>query len=442
MDKKPIAGLLLACSMLLHSSISAALTLDQTVDAVLKQHPDILSAQHTLLANDYRVNQSRSDLLPTLGISAEYSDNDGTQSGIDTRTNGHRSEAFLRWSLFNGLATLNGIKAAKYDRKAAQEQLNVAREQVILTITRNYLDIIRLGSQLRASNDYIHELEKLKRIVDLRSQTGRVAVVESDQAESRLIFARNARETIKREYQTAFARFIELSGLTPENLSPPRFNQKLVTTTIDELFEQVAKGNPQIKAALHNADARLADVSVARGELMPSVNLEYRQKLDSKLASTSSFDSDSEGTVNLNYEIPLGGGSWFRTKEAAERNQVAKYQHKSTLLNTRTSLIQVHEQLKEAHTIAPSLSRNLKSTKRVVDAYAMQFNAGKRTLLDLLSAWSDRYQAQSAVVTNWYDRTSNTATLLALTGELGREVKAKAPLNISLPAKTSAEEEK
>ena len=403
---------------ILASLPAQAATLNATVDKVLQTHPDVLSALHNQKAREHRITQSRSDFFPTLGITSQRSDRSGQQLNIDTDTDSSRSEAYLRLPLFNGFGTVNGLKSAKSDAKASRFEFLQAREQIALTVTQNYLDLIRLGSLIKATDTYIGALKKLKGIVDLRSKTGRVANVESAQASSRLVFAQNARESIRRDYQTAWSRYIELTGEKPQNLTPPRFRNDLLQLPVQSLFNTVVQNNPQVLAAYHNARARQADVGVARAELMPSLSVEYRNKLDSKSAFDTDFDVDTENQVNLSYEFPLGGGSIARTREASERRYAAKAQHRSAILDARQGFIQVYERLREAHANAPRLKQNLQSTKQVVEAYALQFNAGKRSLLDLLSAQNERYQAQSAMITNWYDRTLNTAAILAQTGEL------------------------
>lgn len=395
-----------------------AASLSETVEKVFRSHPDIEAAAHTRQASQYRVTQARSEFFPTLGLTGTYSDQSGTQFNQDVDANSRRAEAYLRLPVFNGFATQNGLKSAKSDAKASDFEFVSAKEQLALTITQNYLDILRLANLLRTTDRYIKELKQLKDVVDMRSLSGRVANVESAQASSRLVFAQNTRESIRREYQTAWRRHIELTGEKPKDLTPPTLPAGLLKTPVKDLFREVVNNNPQIVAAYHNAKARQADVGVARAELMPSLSLEYRNKLDSKTALPSEFDSEQEGLINLNYEIPLGGGSIARTREASERRYVAKAQHRSAILSARQSFIQVYERLREAHAITARLQKNVVSTKQVVDAYELQFNAGKRSQLDLLSAHNERYQAQSSMITNWYDRTLNNATLLALMGKL------------------------
>ena len=67
--------------------------------------------------------------------------------------------------------------------------------------------------------------------------------------------------------------------------------------------------------------------------------------------------------------------------------------------STRSLPLQLNE-LEQLRKIRGQLIERIKASHRLVDAYALQFDAGRRSLSDLANAHTDRFNAQSELLDN------------------------------------------
>jgi outer membrane protein TolC len=84
------------------------------VDKVLLQQPSVRSAQALLRAAEAQITQVRSDFLPSLGLSYRNSDARDETQGRPVDRNVRRSDASLRWNVFNGAADTHRLRAAGF----------------------------------------------------------------------------------------------------------------------------------------------------------------------------------------------------------------------------------------------------------------------------------------------------------------------------------------
>lgn len=392
--------------------------LPQVVRQVLDTHPDIASASALLAASAERVRQSRSELLPSIGLSYEnaHTTEDVSATTIDRDTG--RLDTTLRWNLFRGFADRSAIKSATANKAASTADLDATYEALSLQATQVYLDVLRNQELLNISATQIDALQKLAERVATRAKMGRISKVTVHQASTRLVRAKNRHFQLRAALAGSRLRFRQITGMEPDGLVLPDIDEAVVEKSINEIYRLAIAKNPQVEAALETAKGREADIGVARGALMPSVDLELRKRIFSEVTPDSSTDVDTSVRVVVNYEFQLGGASYSRKAEAVSLKAAADARVASLEREIKADVAALSRQLIEDRNIAPALVENVDSARAVVKAYYLQFDAGRRTLLDLLTVYSDLYDAQAAVLDNRFGRLTGAARLYARMGML------------------------
>lgn len=398
--------------------------LTQVITSVINTHPDIESAQNLLEAAGQRINQARSGFFPTVGLGVSLSDATGDQLAQSITQKIRRTDAIVQWTIFNGFANRYELDKNQEERAAAAAQLDATRDAVALEVTDQYLSVLRYFYQFQRSNAYIKGLSVLVKSIETRAEHGRLSMVHTAQARSRLIQAENEHARLRGRLNGAKARFEAITGQKPRNLVYPRISPSIAEAPVEALLEQAMSNNPNLRAADERAKAKQAEIQIAKSGLMPSITLEMRKRLQSHVEPASLFDEDQRSAIQLSYELPLGNGVLAQTAAAEKLRQAALADKRAAALEIRSGLATLQLQLQEELRIRPRLKENITATKRVVDAYTLQFDAGKRSLLDLLIAWSDRYRAQVAQIDNWYEVTLLTAQVHALTGDLRKMIES------------------
>jgi adhesin transport system outer membrane protein len=411
-----LAVLLAACGVLAAPAHAAPLPI--VVDKVLLQQPSVRSAQALLRAAEAQITQVRSDFLPSLGLSYRNSDSRDETQGRPVDRNVRRSDASLRWNVFNGAADTNRLRAAGFTRDAADADLDSVLEQVAFEITEAYADVVRLRQTLSSLQATVARQEKVEASVAQRVDAGRISSAELDLMHVRLIQSRTLLGQLRAQLGTAEYRYRLLTGEAPSELVTPGIRPTRVETDIDALVERIQERNPRLRAALQRSSARKADIGVARGSFFPAVDLSVNKRLDNSTIPVPVSDTDRAAQLQVSIDIPLGGKNLGRHSEAVERHQAAQADADDLLLKVSREITDLYRQFAEAREIAPLTERRVVAAQRVAAAYELHFEAGRRSLNDLSIAQEDLFNAQRALIENRAQQTTLQAQLLSLAGEL------------------------
>ena len=388
--------------------------LPAVVDKVLLQQPSVRSAQALLRAAEAQITQVRSDFLPSLGLTYRNSDSRDETVGTPINRNVRRSDASLRWNVFNGATDTSRLRAGGFYRDAADADLDNVLEQVAFEITENYSDVVRLRQLQESLQATIARQERVEANVAHRVEAGRIA-----SAELALL------GQLRAQLGTAEYRYRLLTGHLPENLVLPAIQPAEGDTDIDTLVERIHERNPRLRAALQRTAARQAEIGVARGSFFPAVDLSYNKRLDNTARPVPVSDTDRSGQLQVSLDIPLGGKNLGRHTEAVERHQAAQADADDLLLKVSKDITDLQRQYAEARLIAPMLEQRVAAAQRVSSAYELHFDAGRRSLNDLSIAQGDLFEAQRSLIENRAQQTTLQAQLLGFAGELREALRSR-----------------
>lgn len=408
-------GLLMALAPLSHAA-----PLPEVVSQALAKHPDVRSAQALSQAADAVVRQARSEFFPTVSLEATESQTHERLSGsagyINDRS--RRGDAVIRWSLFNGYADYHSHRSAEFGLDAASLDLEEAREAAALRLSEIYIELLRLNEQMTYAQAYVAELKALVHDVDLRASAGRIPRVEADQAKSRLIRAENEMSQQRVQLAAAGNAFRQLTGRAPVDLSEPVLATALADGSLEELLLKSEEQSPRLRAARTRIFAKDADLQASRADFFPKLNVEARKRVSPAPDTANNTDVANGNTLQLSISVPLGGKSLARGDELLAKKYAALADADSRLLDIKTALGEQQASLREARHMAPLLQDQIATAGRVVVAYRLLFDAGRRSLLDLLTVREDLYQALSLENANRHGQIITTARLAKQLGQL------------------------
>jgi len=414
-----ILGRLCLCALLSAQCLTvAAETLDNVVRTVIESHPSVRSSAALLDAAAERVRQAKSNYYPSVGMQAAANEAHDSQLGTRLDRSSRNADAFLRWNLFRGLADYHSVRMARHDREAADEDLADAHERVALQVAAVYLDVLRLRKRLAVAETYVTDTERLVDDVSKLVAAGKAAPADIEQVDVGHIEAQWEVAQLRGELSGAEQGYRLLTGMPPGELSEPGNEDAMAAISQDDMLEQVLATNPRIRASQARADARSEEVGVAGGALMPRVDVEFRKRLLSDINPDPVVESRDSAQVSLNYEMPLGGGSFSQKREAAARAASALADLDEARLEAQTSSTQLWNVWSEARHIAASLERRAQASDKVVAAYDQQFNAGRRSLQDLIAIRDEHRRAQADVIDNGHARQLGAMQILSLLGRL------------------------
>ncbi|MCK5829039.1 MAG: TolC family protein [Methylococcales bacterium] len=395
-----------------------AVTLQEVIQDVIVHHPDARSARALLNASDAQLKQSYSNFLPIADLTYKYSDSDDETSGRPTTREVRRLDGTLRWNVFNGLTDWYSMRSAQYSKVIAEADLAEMQNVISLRLTELYIDILRLNELLKLTENHLKQREKVVDNVKKRAKVGRISKADELQAVGRMIETEHDLSIIQGQIEGLKYSFKEITGIRATDLVEPDFDMDIINTPYQKLLQQAVTGNTKYLASLKLVDVRNAEIKSITGDLLPDVDLEYKKRFISDITPALVTDTEQTFSLQVNYQIPLGGLNVTRRMEAVERKYAAIASADSEILKVKTRLVEIRQRLKKAHLIKPKLKNHTKLLEDVSRAYSLQFNAGKRSLIEILIMLDEKYRAENAYIDNYYQIYVDTAKIYRELGQL------------------------
>ena len=400
---------------------AGAQSLSEALDYAMETNPDVGEARANRRATDLELKQARGLYLPQIDLEASIGPQwrDEPLTGSDSST---RKEAFvtLRQPLFTGFANKSEVDRQASRVDAAASRVYERSEIVGLNITRAYLDTLRQQElvSLGQANVQTHRtrLSQVQQAFD----AGDGPISDVQQARERLSAAQNALVAIERDLADAQTTFEALVGTPPANLSMPADVTANIPDSRDAVAAAALSSNPQIGSVNADLDTANANFRAAGAPFYPTLDVEATARITDNVESRVGDREVTEANVLLvaRYNLFRGFIDQANRQEQVERISEAQY----AVIGTERAVIE------EAHlawndreasidTIA-LLEQEVESSRQVRNSYADEFLVGRRTLLDLLDADNQLFNARSSLATARFSKSFADYRILAATGSL------------------------
>ncbi|MEF7614897.1 TolC family protein [Aquincola sp. MAHUQ-54] len=384
---------------------AAPLGLREAIDRALAHDPQLRGARALAEAVDAQGRQARSRLWPSAGLSANF----GRSTDLDPPTvverSTRRSEAFLRWNLFNGLADRTQIDALAAEAAAAGADWQRALDEACERVGQAYLELLRQQRLAGHARQRLAEIEDLARRVGRQAALGKGSDADAQLAEASLIDARVASEAVAADEAAARTQLRVLMGEGPADpadalvvMDPkPALGPE---GTLVSWGQRAQARNAQWRAAEARAAAARARVAAVAPEYLPRVDLELRKSLSDRTTPAPSSTQQRGWAVSITYEVPLGGGAGARRDEARHRADVAEAELRRIGDTVQAEVAALWQRARQAADAAPQLARQREHLDAVVRAGELQYDAGRRSLMQLIEQRDRRYGVQQREVDN------------------------------------------
>jgi outer membrane protein len=423
-----VMGLLVSATLLAAAPKAFAVDLLQVYRAALQNDPTLSAAEAAYRAGIEVVPQARSNLGPKVQASLSTSlDSANVNQQPTVRGNTTEGSLSLSQPLLN-IGARRSLEQAKAQVPGIQAQLKTAQQELMLRVTRAYVDVL-------LAQDTLEQLQKQKEAVQVQLQratrtfaigTGTVIDREEAQARFDLITAselqgQGALAVAMRRLEGLLGQPIQ-GGLRGLNLSPLLVAQALEkeSTTWEKLAEE---RNLSVLQAQSVATAQRRAVGVVRADFLPTAAISAGLTQRNSSQSGLTLDSKSDGrsmALGVQVAMPLwtSGSTSSRLRQAvalaeqADDNLVvarrsAKQEVRQAYINLTTGKSQVlaYEQAVESSQV--SLNASLRGNE-----------VGARTVVDVLNARQQAFQAQTDLARARYNLVINAFNLKAAVGGL------------------------
>lgn len=412
-----------ALSALLLSSPASAESLNDALAAAYQSNPDLMAQRAQLRATDEQVPQALSGWLPSVVAQGSYgaarSRARVTSSSptVKQNTNPLTGAVTLNQNIFAGGRTVNATEQAEYTVAAGRNTLMDAEQTTLFNAVVAYMDVIKNESVVELNNNNIDVLKRQLEATSDRFRVGELTRTDVAQSEARLSGARTSLTQAEAQLTASRASYARIIGHAPAQLERPKPNEA-VPQSEEQAREAAAKNNPNVQAARNAEAASRAAISVAKGALLPSFDVQAQYQYGRE-ASSGVHVADETSVVGV-LTVPLfqGGGEYSRVREAKELHNQAMMQIASATRAVDENVRNAWEGVRSARASIISSEEQVKANEIALEGVKQEEQVGSQTTLDVLNAEQELLNARVTLVTAQRNLAVADYGLLAATGQL------------------------
>jgi adhesin transport system outer membrane protein len=421
------AVIVIAGILILGSGYVQAETLPEAIQQVLVTHPEIKSAAYNRQAKDQEVVQARGTYYPTLDASMTWGLlQQDKPSFANNRSWPSQSTVSLRQNLFRGGANVADVRRQEARVKSQAYLLQGTTENIALLTAKVYMNVLRTQELSELAKENLVNHERIGDQVKLRKQSGVDRGADLDQVLGRHALAQSNVVVTATNLRDARTDYQAVVGKLPDGLvAPPPINAPL-PASLDDAEQIALKDYPVVKSAKADLEARKFQYSVAKRLLSPSFDIAADYNWTDDVASlpsstppiaTGRRDYFSASAV-LSFNVFNGLRNAGRIRETLylvnEAEEILNNTQRQTVQSIRLSW----EAYKAASERVAYLEEYAKATSATAEAFASQWNIGRRTMFDLLDTQAEAINAKSDLARAKYDKLYAEYRILSGMGKL------------------------
>jgi len=406
--------------ILLFSSLSSSLfslTLQESVVEVMNTNPIVAERLKNYRATQQDLSIAESEYYPSVDFRAslgynnagEFKDSTGgdwDHKVIDEQYNNYETSLILTQNLFDGFSTTSKVDYQEARILAAAYNYIEKSNDVAFKMTSAYLNVVRSYELLQTARENVQINDEIFRKVKDLFDSGLTTDSEVKKIESALSLARSNLTVQRNNSRDAEYSFRRVLGRMPNvaSMSKPELDISM-PDSIERAALYAINHNPSLLVSRYNIKGAQALHKQTQKDFYPKLDLELAQNYND-VDDRNSFNQPDDrfsARLVLSYNIFRGGAD-----SAAAQREVSKINQEIDI--KRDLKRQVIEGLDLSWNAYEMIAMQLKDLKdysrfseKTLELYKEEYDLGRRSLLDLLSAQNDVINSRSQIITAEYD---------------------------------------
>ena len=394
------------------------MTLREALQRAIDSDPAVAASLAERAADREVGVQERATRLPTLNIttaikstdsevlSTPFKDPAATTSGFDERYDSWQMGAELRQPLFRYDFLARGRRASAQDQLA--EQAFIQRGQaLVIRVADRYLAVLNASNELALAQSEAEAVGKSLSDVRKRYDVQLVAGTDLKEAQARHDLAQANLLAAQQAVDSAQDALDEVTGNGRAQLYV--LNPSAELPALDSLDAEVwltraRANNPAYQQALAQVAVAQANATSRRSESLPVLDLVASHgRQDMSESRIGSKANSTEVGVELRLPLFAGGAYASKVREAQARLDQAQAQQARSERELLRETRRLFREVQTARAQSQAYQRAVESSQAAEQATRYGYEAGKRTITDVLNAQSNTVQAKRNLDRSRYD---------------------------------------
>ena len=392
------------------------LTLDECMRYAVEN--SVAVGKQDLALDDRKANHAEAvaSLFPSINGSVGGAVNFGR--GIDPATNSYTNVTTFSNSygisgsltLFDGLQSINTMRAAKVARNMGATEVEIARDEVAMQTMSAYMDVVYYTEAVTIAREQLEASRKTLELVRRQESLGTksaadVAEIESQEA--------NYDYLLTTEENNLALSYIRLR----EVMNYPQGEQLVIETNINlealpsatseqALVEYALENNPRIAASRFATEQSRINLARAKGAYSPSLylyggyNTSYYIDFDNKALYDpfgTQFRNNRGGYIQVALSIPIFNGLSARSSKRRAQNAYRSAQLEEIAVQraVESEVSQAWQEMQGFGKQYVQGQKKVSASQLAYDGAAKKFENGLISALDLQTAANTLLQAKS-----------------------------------------------
>ena len=409
-------------------------SLQKCIDYALENNIQIKQQQLSTNYIENQVSQAKSNRLPNMnaqfgndysfGRSLTY---DNTYKNVNSMS--LSGGANTNVTIFNGFILNNEVKRQELDLQATFQDLEKAKDDIMLNIARSYLEILFNEEITAISEAQIaitkQQIDRTQQLVDAGSLAkGALLEIQAQMAREELQLV-NDQNATQLAYLTLY-QFLDLPIAEHFKIEKPVLPEIKANTSMAnslDVFDNAMNSRPEIIAAQLRVKSAEKQLEIAKGNRYPSLsfganyynlyNNKYTNFNGQEIDFGSQLKNNARSSAGFTLGIPIFNR--FQVKNAISNSTLQIYDYKYRL---QTASNVLRKEIEQAYTNAlASLNRYISSEKAVVsmvEAFRYveeKYNVGMVNSVEYNQSKNDLTAAQSQLLQAKYEYIFRTKIL-------------------------------
>jgi len=400
-------------------------TLKQALALAYQNNPNLEAARANQRATDAGVPLARADTLPSLNSQATFTE--FLKQGSSSIVSPERSlsgQLSLALPVYAGGGTKNSLRAAETRVLAGRADLRDSESQLCTQVVTAYMDVIQNEALVGLATNNVNVLDVNLQATSDRFEIGDLTRTDVAQSESRLALARGDLRTAQANLIRARGTFVAPVGAAPGELQPPPPLPGLPDDA--EIAVDVAlQDNSDLIGAKERAQAAGFDIRVAGASRLPRVEVfgtggvtDYLGTFGSMIPGVPADQRQTSAQAGVRATIPLyqGGRPLAQERQAQARSSAALEQVVATERDVISTVRSAFASWRAATAIVESTQSAVSAAELSLEGVRAENTVGNRTILDILNAQQELFNAQVQLVAARRNAYVAAFTLLAAMG--------------------------
>lgn len=388
-----IAALCLSVAPAMSASLAEA------VREAVKTNPRIEAAQANYRATLYTLDQARGRFFPEVDVSADFGKQQiDRPQGLGPFVNEvprtrRQVTVTVRQAIFDGWDRANQLYRSQARIDAASHRILARSEAVALNAVEAYIDVNRHTRLLQLARRHVERHEELLRLIEARLEGGAAPLGDRAQTLERLEGARALVAQIEVAREAAIAKYRASVGSKPGRLQHVGYAKPLPEST-QAIMASALENNPRLQAVESEIEIADFDTEQFKSRLYPNLSLEGSATRGEEIDGTPGRNNELKAMLVLRWQLLDGGIRRARVEELTERKFEKVAERDILLRELQQAVDTAWGRFTKGWAQVAALERQSVQNQEVIDSYKDEYDANKRSLLDVLDAENANFGTQ------------------------------------------------